>query len=81
VSRLWFVGRTGSADEQSGDANPSAASENDASVTDRRIRRKLPRMNGARERTRTSTPLRELAPEAIFATSAPSRTEWQEREK
>jgi hypothetical protein len=34
--------------------------------TDRRIRRKLRRINGARERTRTSTPLRELAPETIF---------------
>jgi len=30
----------------------------------RRVRPKLPVINGARERTRTSTPLRELAPES-----------------
>jgi site-specific recombinase XerD len=33
-------------------------------LTDRRIQRTLRRLNGARERTRTSTPLRELAPES-----------------
>jgi hypothetical protein len=42
-------------------------------LTDRRIRRKLLRMYGARERTRTSTPLRELAPEASASANSATR--------
>jgi hypothetical protein len=41
--------------------------------TDRRIQRKLRRINGARERTRTSTPLRELAPEASASANSATR--------
>jgi hypothetical protein len=40
---------------------------------DRRTRRKLLRMYGARERTRTSTPLRELAPEASASANSATR--------
>jgi integrase len=42
-------------------------------LTDRRIQRKLQRINGARERTRTSTPLRELAPEASASANSATR--------
>jgi len=42
-------------------------------LTDRRIERKLRRINGARERTRTSTPLRELAPEASASANSATR--------
>jgi len=42
-------------------------------LADRRIRRKLLRMCGARERTRTSTPLRELAPEASASANSATR--------
>jgi hypothetical protein len=36
---------------------------------------------GAQERTRTSTPLRELAPESSFGITAPNGTGWQRRAK
>jgi hypothetical protein len=39
----------------------------------RRVRPKLPVINGARERTRTSTPLRELAPEASASANSATR--------
>ena len=42
-------------------------------LANRRIRRKLLRMYGARERTRTSTPLRELAPEASASANSATR--------
>lgn len=42
-------------------------------LSDRRLRRKLRRINGARERTRTSTPLRELAPEASASANSATR--------
>ena len=50
-------------------------------LTDRRFQRKLRRINGARERTRTSTPLRELAPEASASANSATRAIcWQKNE-